>query len=646
MMTLFSIARKNIRKNFTNYFLYFASMIFSIVIYFTFVSLKYDTAIQSATEGSTKISSAFSAAAVVLIIFVAIFIWYSNSFFTRKRKKEVGLYSLLGVRKKQIGRMLFYENFLMGVLALLAGIALGSVLTRFFVSLLMKVMGYDAVSNFSISPAAIINTTIVFMIITLITSLQGYRLIYRFKLIELFHADQEGEREPKASWITALLSLAFIGTGYWLALQNLLQSKAWAAMGFMLTPLVILMTVIIGTYLLFSTLTVTLLKLSRNNKNRFWNGMNMIGVSQLLYRIKGNARTLTIIAVLSATTLTAVGTAYSFYYSNASSAQQANPNSMMWISRDRDSSITKRVDELIDSTPHHELLYHVSVPVLEVDADVRGLSEAFLHDIQTFSIISQHDFNELAKAQGRKDTITLRREEAVAMDPAYFEGISPAYVGSTVTLKQNKQEQQITFKELKKYSVLNMGTVYSTMVVSDELFTQLEKQTNTFMLEAYGLSNQDKAKQLTEDIEGVLPEGAAFASYYQDYARGMESSGLLIFMGGFLGLVFLTATGSIIYFKQLTEANSDKARYQILNKIGVNRREVKKSIAQQVLFIFALPLVAGIAHCAVALSALSKLLHMNLVIPVVICMGVYTCVYLIYYVVTVRSYYKIVTKTN
>ncbi|MFG1732877.1 ABC transporter permease [Paenibacillus sp. 843] len=645
-MTLFSIARKNIRKNFTNYFLYFASMIFSIVIYFTFVSLKYDTAIQSATEGSTKISSAFSAAAVVLIIFVAIFIWYSNSFFTRKRKKEVGLYSLLGVRKKQIGRMLFYENFLMGVLALLAGIALGSVLTRFFVSLLMKVMGYDAVSNFSISPAAIINTTIVFMIITLITSLQGYRLIYRFKLIELFHADQEGEREPKASWITALLSLAFIGTGYWLALQNLLQSKAWAAMGFMLTPLVILMTVIIGTYLLFSTLTVTLLKLSRNNKNRFWNGMNMIGVSQLLYRIKGNARTLTIIAVLSATTLTAVGTAYSFYYSNASSAQQANPNSMMWISRDRDSSMTKRVDELIDSTPHHELLYHVSVPVLEVDADVRGLSEAFLHDIQTFSIISQHDFNELAKAQGRKDTITLRREEAVAMDPAYFEGISPAYVGSTVTLKQNKQEQQITFKELKKYSVLNMGTVYSTMVVSDELFTQLEKQTNTFMLEAYGLSNQDKAKQLTEDIEGVLPEGAAFASYYQDYARGMESSGLLIFMGGFLGLVFLTATGSIIYFKQLTEANSDKARYQILNKIGVNRREVKKSIAQQVLFIFALPLVAGIAHCAVALSALSKLLHMNLVIPVVICMGVYTCVYLIYYVVTVRSYYKIVTKTN
>ncbi|WP_411553836.1 ABC transporter permease [Paenibacillus lautus] len=644
-MTLFSIARKNIRKNLANYFLYFASMIFSIVIYFTFVSLKYDTAIQSAAEGSTKISSAFSAAAVVLIIFVAVFIWYSNSFFTRKRKKEVGLYSLLGVRKKQIGLMLFYENFLMGVLALLAGIALGSVLARFFVSLLLKVMGYDAIASFSISPEAIINTTIVFMIITLITSLQGYRLIYRFKLIELFHADQEGEQEPKASWITALLSLVFVGTGYWLALQNLLQSKVWAAMGFMLTPLVILMTVIIGTYLLFSTLTVTLLKLSRNNKNRFWNGMNIISISQLLYRIKGNARTLTIIAVLSATTLTAVGTAYSFYYSNASNASLANPNSMTFINGD--GGTTKRIDELIASSSDHELLYHATVPVLEVDADVSGLDAALSHDMQTYSAISNQDFNELAKLQGRKEAMELKGDEAAVLDPVYYEGISPAYVGSKVKLTQNDQEHDITFKQLKKFSVLNMGTVYSTIVLSDELFAKLEKETNkSFSLEAYGISNQDQAKQLTEEIEGVLPESAGFASYYQDYARGMESSGLLIFMGGFLGLVFLTATGSIIYFKQLTEANSDKARYRILSKIGVNKREVRKTIAHQVLFIFALPLIAGIAHCSVALIALSRLLNMNLLIPVVICMGVYTCIYLIYYVVTVNAYYRIVTKNK
>lgn len=194
--------------------------------------------------------------------------------------------------------------------------------------------------------------------------------------------------------------------------------------------------------------------------------------------------------------------------------------------------------------------------------------------------------------------------------------------------------------------MLNPATVYSSIVVSDELFSQLERQTQSIQLEAYGITNQDKAKQLTAGIEAILPDSASLSSYYRDYARGMESTGLLIFMGGFLGLVFLTATGSIIYFKQLTEANSDKARYQILNKIGVHKREVRKTIAQQVMFIFALPLIAGITHCAIALSALSKLLHMNIVIPVVICMGVYTCIYLVYYVITVNAYYKIVTKNK
>lgn len=643
-MTLFSIARKNIRQNFTNYFLYFASMIFSIVIYFTFVSLKYDHTILSASDASPKISSAFSGAAIVLMIFVVIFIWYSNSFFTRKRKKEVGLYSLLGVRKKQIGRMLFYENFIMGILALIIGIALGSLLSKFFVSLLMKVMGYDAIVHFSVSSAAIINTIIVFSIITLLTSLQGYRLIYRFKLIELFHADQESEQEPKSSFIVALLSVVLIGIGYWLALQNMMQSKIWAAIGFMVTPFIILITVILGTYLLFSALTVTLLKISRNNKKSYWKGINLIGTSQLLYRIKGNARTLTIIAVLSATTLTAVGTAYSLYYSNRSAVETANPNSMMFIASDN--NLTKKVSDMVSGNQNHDITYHRTVPVIQMDADITNLNNQYSSDEQTYTLISNRDFNLLAKSQERKDLLSLKANEAVALDPIYMEGISPKYVGATIPLQVNGDggSENITFKELKKYSVLNLHTVYSTVVVSDELFARLEKQTSSLSLEAYGITHEDKAKQLSKEIQTILPDEAQFSSFYNDFARGMESTGLMIFMGGFLGLVFLAATGSIIYFKQLTEANSDKARYQILYKIGVNKKEIRKSIAKQVLFIFALPLLAGIAHCAVALTALSKLLQMNLVIPVVICMGVYSCIYILYYFLTVNAYYKIVTK--
>lgn len=641
-MTLFSIASKNIKKNFTNYFLYFASMIFSIVIYFTFVSLKYDTTIQSASDASSKISSAFSGASVVLMIFVAIFIWYSNSFFTRKRKKEVGLYSLLGVRKKQIGRMLFYENFLMGILALVIGIVLGLVLSRFFVMFLMEVMGYELISHFSMSLSAVMDTVIVFMIITLLTSVQGYRLIYRFKLIELFHADQEHEREPKTSWITALLSLILIGFGYWIALQNLLQSKVWATLGYMLTSLTILLSIITGTYFLFSTLTVAWLKLSRNRKKGYWKGMNMIGTSQLLYRIKGNARTLTIIAVLSATTLSAVGTSYSFYYNNRSNAEIANPNSMMFIATD--SSSVKKVEELVAKSADHKLRYHRSVSVMEMNADISGLKSAFSGgEEMAFTILSAYDFNQLAEVQNRDEELSLKSNEAIVLDSTYMEGMSPHYVGKTITLKDKQQKQQVTLKELHQYNVLNERAVYTTIVVSDNIFGKLKPKTKAEKLEVYGITGQDKAKALTAEVKKILSDKAKFSGFYDSYAAGMEASGLMMFMGGFLGLVFLVATGSILYFKQLAEAGADKGRFWILHKIGVNKKEIRKTVAKQVGFIFALPLIAGIAHCAVALSALSNLVQTNLVIPVVICMGVYTCIYLLYYVLTVNTYYKIVT---
>ncbi|MGG3891519.1 FtsX-like permease family protein [Metabacillus fastidiosus] len=643
-MTLFNIATKNTRKNFTNYFLYFASMIFSIVIYFTFVSLKYDQSIQAASDTSPKISSAFSGAAIVLLIFVAIFIWYSNSFFTRKRKKEVGVYSLLGVRKKQIGQMLFYENFIMGVLALIVGIALGAVLSKFFVIILMKTMGYDAITHFTIPTAAIINTVIVFTIITFITSIQGYRLIYRFKLIELFQADKEGEKEPKSSFVIALLSIILIGIGYFLALQNIFTSNLWKQMGFMTTALVILVTVILGTYLLFSTFTVYLLKMSRRNKKSYWKGINLIGTSQLLYRIKGNARTLTIIAVLSATTLTAVGTAYSFYYNNRTNAELANPNSMMFI--DVNKNVSNQVNDLIKHDKKHDILYEETVTTLQIDADVKSLDSIFSSDKINYTIISNAEFHTLAKEQKRDESLSLKGNEAAVLDAAYMEELSPKYVGKTVSLKVNDRDEKITFKHLKKYNVLNLYTANTTVVISNELFTKLVKEIDPVNMEIYKISNEDDAKQLTKDIEKIMPDEADFSSFYKDYTSSLEATGLLIFMGGFLGLVFLAATGSIIYFKQLTEAHSDKERYKILHKIGVNKKEIRKSIAKQVLFIFLLPLLAGIAHCAIALTALSRLMQMNLVTPVVICMGIYTGIYIVYYFLTVNAYYKIVTKVE
>ncbi|MDG2795005.1 ABC transporter permease, partial [Vibrio parahaemolyticus] len=166
-MSLSSIALRNIKRNFKDYFIYFASMIFSIVIYFTFKALQYNSQI---SEAGDNIGRGFQLASVMLIIFVAIFIIYSNAFFTRKRKKEIGLYSLLGIRKKEIGKMLFYENMLMGLMSLIIGIAIGSVLSKLFLELLVSMMGLKLNVHFEVPMAAIVDTAIIFFVIILYTS--------------------------------------------------------------------------------------------------------------------------------------------------------------------------------------------------------------------------------------------------------------------------------------------------------------------------------------------------------------------------------------------------------------------------------------------------------------------------------------------
>ncbi|WP_347834020.1 FtsX-like permease family protein [Gracilibacillus sp. JCM 18860] len=476
------------------------------------------------------------------------------------------------------------------------------------------------------------------MLIIAVTSFHGYRLIYRFKLIELFQADQESEREPKASIITAILSVLLLGFGYWLALQDILHSKVWQMIGILVTPLLIIIAVILGTYLLFSTLIIFSLKRARKNKKKFWNGINIISISQLLYRMKGNAFTLTIIAVLSATTLVAVGTSYGFYYNNKINAELANPNSMMFI--DQDGGLTSQVNRLIEQDPDHDLVYHESIPTISARVDTTVLNSRMGPVEAIYTVISNETYNHLLELQGHTDTLTLSGDQAIALDISYFEGLSPEYVGSNIDVNGN----DITFTEMKESNVLNTGTSGTTIVVSDEMFDKVSVDAELGTMEAYKVTGEAKAKNLNESIQSIMPEEANFTSFYQVYSQGMESTGLFIFIGCFLGLVFLSATGSIIYFKQLTEATADRGRYNILQKMGVDKKEIKKSINKQVFFIFALPLVTGIVHSVVALIAINSILQLNIWLPILISTIIYILIYIIYYFMTVRNYYKIVTK--
>ncbi|KFN14486.1 ABC transporter permease [Bacillus pseudomycoides] len=647
-MTLSSIALRNIQRNFKDYFLYFASMIFSIVIYFTFKALQYNSQMEKAAEGSKKISGAFQVSSVMLIIFVAVFIIYSNGFFTRKRKKEVGLYSLLGIRKRQIGKMLFYENMLMGLMSLVIGIAIGSVLSKLFLELLVSMMGLNLNVHFEVPMSAIIDTAIIFFVIILYTSLQGYRLIYRFKLIELFRAEREGETMPKGSMIMALISVFLIGSGYFLSLMYI---KAIKYIDFMTVALYILLATVLGTYLLFMFFTVFVLKRARHKKSSFYNGMNMVTTSQLLYRIKGNAKSLATIAILSAVTLTAVGTSVTMYYNTFKQTKDYAPHSYSY--EKKDAALDNKVNAILgEEKQKHPVTNQFEIEMVPVKGKFEGekadmgMNTNYLVT-EKYQLVSQSAFNNIAKNMDI-EAVSLAANEAFVFDGMYIEGheFSTVYKGNKAVFPIGNEAKTLTIKGAEGRNITNLGELF--VVVPDEVYKSAKAVADTRIVKNIDVKDERNSKVLTEKLKKVMPAGESevarpFNDFYTGFHGMLEATGLMMFIGLFLGLVFLLATGSIIYFKQLTEASADRDRYVVLRKVGVTKQEMKKAIAKQVSFIFAIPLVVGICHSLFALKGLSTLMPYEILIPLLMSIGVYSVIYIGYYFLTVRSYYKIVS---
>ncbi len=633
-MTLFSLAGRNIKRNFYDYFLYFLSMVFSIILYFTFVSIKYNEQVLRLGEVRERVAAGFTASSVILAIFALIFIWFSNSFFTRKRKKEIGLYSLLGVKKRQIARMLFYENILMGFIALLVGIFLGSLLSKVFVMILVRLMGFSAPITLTIIPEAIYSTLKIFTLLFFLTSIHGYIIIYRFKLVELFKAEQSAERVPRASLIKAILSIFLIFGGYYFYLNSKVD--------FLFLLLITLISVVIGTFLLFSSLSVYIIKFARKNKKRYYNGINMIGISNLLYRITGHARTLALIAVLSATTLTAMSVAAILYYDFKTDVDLVAPFSYVYMDSNLQAyeTMERTVEEIIDEYPEHQIRGSIEYDVLKVQAEIpMGLNGAYsTNDIY---LMSESSYNEIVSVRGMEKLSLDKDNQIILVDEYYNEFFKESYAGKKIILDSKIDKNEYLVTGFKKEPIVNLGVLRTTVIVTDEEYERFFDTEILVKGRALDISNEKASQELSNELSSLFAKrGIRFKSYYMYYQNGIINSGQAIFIGAFLGLVFLISTGSIIFFKLLSEANEEVMRYKILRNIGVRKKEIKALLAKQILFIFASPLLLGIMHSLVAVSILEKLLNMDLTVPILVTITSYTLIYMVYYFFTLNSYIK------
>ncbi|GAA0079259.1 ABC transporter permease [Clostridium sp. CTA-5] len=634
---LFQLAKKNIKGNFKNYFLYFISVVFNVTIYFAFQNMANNEQIKGLLEQDVKFLILFKCSAIIIAIFTAIFIWYSSSFFIKKRKKELGLYSLLGLKKKEIGRLLFYENMIIGSFALIVGVLIGGIFSKLFMMILLNFMGMNLHITFSIVGGAVLYTAITFGILFLIISINSYSIIYRFELIDLFKAESKSENKNKNNKKTKPSIILSLFAIILLVIEGVAVINIKDSATFLTNIPIAFVASIIGTFIFFSAFLTFATNCLKNNKKLYYRGDNLISISHFLYRIKSNAKTLAIIAITNAVALTAISVTYSLDYNMKEIKKFTYPYSYAYVTTGE--SLDLKVEEAIEKHPENKLIKSAEVEFIKVSGKVDDFSDL---NFENTYLISVSKYKHMLELKGLNSDFKMpSNSQALLLQygPTSLDDIK----GKIVNIDYKNSKNTFEIIDRKMEEPLNPMDIGPILLVQDEIYSQYVDKDNIVKLKAYSIENELDSTGLSKDLIKIMPDGVNL-SYAQELKGTLVFSAMMLFVGILTGIVFLSSTGSILYFKQITEATDDQPRYSILKKIGVSKKQVKKSIQKQVIIIFALPIGIGVFHNLLALRFLSSIVDLSINVPVAISIVVYILIYLIYYLITVKTYTKIVTE--
>ncbi|MFS0690149.1 ABC transporter permease [Sporosarcina sp. 179-K 8C2 HS] len=639
-LTLFDLVIRSMRKNIKHYYLYFFALILSVVLYFVFATLQHAPAVEARSGGS--MGAAFKVAGILLLFIAGIFVVYANAIFLKRRSREIGLYQLIGLTKGSVSRLLIIENALLSAGALAIGIGVGILVSRVFLLLLMKLIGFDGFIEVTFSTEAVIQTVIVFLGITILTSMQMLVAVYRNTLLELFNAEKTGEhpKKPKAlsSAILAILGIVLIAFGYWLS-GRMLNALL------LINMIVVLASTILGTYLLFRVAISWVLYQIRKRKQGHLGLNNSLSLAPIMHRMKGNANSLTIITVLSAMTLTMLAGVYSFYYSTEKEVRLTYPFDFsfddFWY-EDGQGSAEKFISEL----DKQNITYTYStVETLELDGEFEGGSVSeLMSDSFGAKVISD---KQLQQAGG--DIQIPDSDAAYLYDASIYWLLSTMEAPFNVKLSNAEIESDMKVVKVNEGNALNSAAA-TQLIVKDAFYQELKdlflndgnewRISNTYAIDVLDRDQLAEASAIFKQINEEDDQRGF--DYYSQYTSGMENNGLYIFISGFLGLVFLVSTGSILYFKQMTEAEQEKSSYATLRQLGFTVQDIMRGIVRKQVFVFGLPLIIGLMHSIFAIKAASFMFMSDITLPASIAMGIYALIYLMFAFLTVGYYRKTV----
>ena len=663
------MAFKNLRNNFSFYALYLSSVSLVITVFFAFTSFSKNNVMLEKISTNGRVESMCNVVSIFLMAFVVFYMAYSNRFFLKRRTKELGIYALLGYRKTTILLLLAFENILVCCGAFFVGLLLGAIAHKGIV------IGITALLNLSVDSSqiplfnidAIVKTACFILLVVFVLCVSNSGFLFKTSLMELIRFEKKAERTMKFRRLPALLGFIMTLSGYGLALDIFRGSKSlWISIGFYHMSMLTAMLIVIGTIFFISSFLPYAMKKSKNNKRTFYTETKIITTPNFIYRIRSNSKTLIMLTLLSAATLSISSVmALTVYYPIAAVSRVAPSEIEFRIEDDTQVDTIKQivgkyaVDAAVTFTQTDiykvtssasQLPMEYSVGTAKGDAN----NEKILREAG-FECISYTNYVSLLQAQCKDDVVAslpeLSDEECI-LTKYQPSADNSTEVGNTYPLLINSDYVPVTVKEITLDNPLSFANSIGTLIVSDGIYNQIETSATpiTRILSINGKAIEDN-ETLYEEISNMLNQ----SPYLQGHSHrvnelfSLNSSTFLLI--GFLVVLFFIATGSILYFNNMSTISDTKSDYEILMKMGYTNRQIKKIIRKQVLTFYSIPFILGMLDCIFATivyktALMQKLLGNTFIqyVPVVLAIALTVFIYLIYYFLTVRTCHKIVCK--
>ncbi|MFK0521445.1 FtsX-like permease family protein [Paenibacillus illinoisensis] len=617
-MNFRQFAINNVVRNKRIYLAHFLSSTFSVMIFFTYALLLFHPDLKDGLRGSSETvtvlaNQGFMIAEIIIFIFSFLFLLYSVGSFLKTRKKEFGIFLIIGMTRKQMNRLLFMENMCIGIAAIAAGVGLGMIFGKLILLICGSLLAVENSLRFYFPLKAIALTAVAFLILFAVIALSSSLLIRKGTLIDLVKSEEKPKPEPKASRMLAFLSVLLIGGGY-----AGVFAFVWVTYSFPLLLGSVIM-VIAGTYLLFTQLSVYVIRALKRNQRLFFRKTNVLFLSELTYRMKDNAVMFFMVSVISASAFTGIGTMLAIADPGLSS--MTNPYAFTytnsWDTPEAEGDIRQIEETLID----HEVPY------------IKGSYTQLYENNTGSNIIKLSEYNHLAKALGYEER-TLDKENGAFMTPSNLtarkelrkqveQGFSP----TQVDLEVENYHQQVQLSPPATEIVIPVDFKVDIYVISDELFEKMKRAYNEFLDLSEDYYSNKMTQFVVEDWMGTrafAPELVnsiqdqprtkgyfMFSALVVDWLNSKQTNGIILILSGLIGIVFFTFAASFTYFRLYADLERDEAQYRMIGKMGLSRPELRKIVTQQLLLMFFLPLLIALIHSSVAFVALQQLVDFS-----------------------------------